>query len=157
MPLASNRIVPLIASSELGSEKCRMRPSVMVALPENTRLAQRAVDRRGQLGAAGAAHVAEEALQDAEVGVAGGLQRDPLVAAARPCPTTRSRVSSPTSCSSSIADLLLIERDADRRRVLQRVVEQPHVERVDRAVDEQVIDVGELARRRGSRRSRRRW
>ena len=62
--------VPLIASSAFGSEKWRMRPSVIVALPGEQRLAQRTVDRRGQLRAARAAHVAEESLQDAEIGVA---------------------------------------------------------------------------------------
>ena len=82
MPPASKRIVPLIASSAFGSEKWRMRPSVIVALPENSGCAQRAVDRRGQLGAARAADVAEEALQDAEVRVARRLQRDALVAQA---------------------------------------------------------------------------
>ena len=50
-----------------------MRPSVIVALPENCGCASGPSIDGGQLGAPGAAHVAEEALQDAEVGVAGRL------------------------------------------------------------------------------------
>ncbi len=63
-------MTPLIASSELGSEKWRMRPSVIVALPENTGSYSGPFDRGDQLGAARSAHVAEEALEDAEVRVA---------------------------------------------------------------------------------------
>ncbi len=43
------------------------------------------------------------------------------------------------------ADDVLIEREPDRRRVSHRVVEQPHVEAVDGGVDQQTIDVGQLA------------
>ena len=59
-----------------------MRPSAIVALPENTGW------RSGPSIAAvssrppGAAHVAGEALQDAEVGVAGDLQAELILAQA---------------------------------------------------------------------------
>ena len=60
-------------------------------------------------------------------------------------PPTRSRVSIADQLQLVDADLLLVEREADRRGVLHGVVEQPHVERIDRAVDEQMIEVGQLA------------
>ena len=81
------------------------------------RLRERAVDRGGQLGAPGAADVAEEALEDAEVGVADGLQRDAIVLEA-----DRARHAQPRVDADQLqllhADLLLIEREADRRGVL---------------------------------------
>src|SRR5439155_23704705 len=43
------------------------------------RLLQRTVDRGGQLCPARAADIAEEALEETEVGVTGGLERDPIV------------------------------------------------------------------------------
>src|SRR5206468_1324226 len=46
--------------------------------PREHRLIERAVDGRRELGAARAAYVAEETLQDAEVGLARGPQRNPL-------------------------------------------------------------------------------
>ena len=79
MPPASKWIVPLMASSALGIEKWRIAAVGDRRAAGELRLRERTVDRRGQLGAPGAAHVAEEALQDAEVRVAGRLQRDPLV------------------------------------------------------------------------------
>ena len=65
---------------------------------------------------------------------------------ARPTvPLTSSRVSSPTSRICSILHDLLVEQQADRPVVPQRVVEQPHVDAVDGAVDQQVLDVAQLA------------
>src|SRR5262249_56632874 len=54
-------------------------------------------------------------------------------------------------------DALLLERDADRRAVSERIVEQRHVDGVDGPVDAQVLGVRELAREaeRAARRRRR--
>ena len=65
-----------MASSEFGSEKCRMRPSTIVALPENTGSYSGPSTAAVRRGAARAADVAEEALQDPEVGLARGAERD---------------------------------------------------------------------------------
>ena len=108
------------------------------------RLAQRAADRRGQLGAARSAHVAEESLQDAEVGVAGRLKLNALVAQADFAEHAQLGVFADQLEILNL-DRPPIERQVNRAVVAQRVVEQPHVERVDGRVDEQVIDVGELA------------
>ena len=105
-----------------------MRPSVIVALPENCGSSQRPVDRRRQLGAARAADAAgKEPLQNPEVRVAGR----PAARCARRCrptvPPTRSRVSIPSSRSSLTVIWLSIERQPDRRRVVDGVVEQPQL------------------------------
>ena len=42
-------------------------------------------------------------------------------------------------------DHVLIEREPDRRGVAHGVVEQPHLDAVDGRVDEQMIDIGQLA------------
>ena len=60
-------------------------------------------------------------------------------------PDTSSAVSSPASRTSASRMMLPVEREAKRRRVAQPVVEEPHVEAVDGGVDQQVIDVGQLA------------
>ncbi len=147
--------MPLIASSEFGSEKWRMRPSVIVALPENSGCAS------GPSTAA-VSSARPEPRTSRKKPCRMPRFASPVACSAIRCVAqadgarqTRSRVSSPTSCSSSTLHAVLIEREADRRGVLQRVVEQPHVERVDGAVDEQMIDVRRARRRRGSSRWRR--
>src|SRR5262249_60093670 len=88
------------------------------------RLRERSVDGRGQRGAAAAAHVAEEPLQDAEAGVAGHLQRDPILIQIDRSRDAQLRV---LAHQLQIVDpyLLTIERDTDRRAVADGVVEQP--------------------------------
>ena len=54
-------------------------------------------------------------------------------------------VSCPTRRMSVTRTAVAIERQPDRPRVAQRVVEQPHVESIDRRVHEQMIDVAQLA------------
>ena len=103
-------------------------------------LVQRSVDGRPQLGATGAAHVAEQALQDAQVGVSRALKRNaPIVEA------DRARDAQPRVFADhfelSNPDDVLVEREANRRGVPQRVIEQADVQRVDGAFDEQVIDI----------------
>ena len=109
------------------------------------RLAKRSVDGGGEIGATRSPHVVEEPLKDAEVGVAIGLHGDPLVAQIDEPAEPKVRVH---AFEPKLVDLhrAVVERHPDRRRVLERVVEQPHVERVDRAVDEQVVHVGQAAR-----------
>ena len=105
------------------------------------RLVERAVDRRGRARRGPEPRTSRKnPCRMPRFASPAACERDPLDRADRRRPPTRSCVSSPTSCSSSICTCLLVERDADRRRVLERVVEQPHVERVDRAVDEQMIE-----------------
>ena len=142
MPPASKRIVPLIASSEFGQRE------VADAAVGDRRAAGehrlRAADRRSPRSARRGPSRGRRGRTPA--GCRGSRRRRPAARSARRAgrslPDTRSRVSSPTSCSSSTRTCCSIERDPDRRGVLHGVVEQPHVERVDRAVDEQVIDVG---------------
>ena len=92
------------------------------------RLVERAVDRGDQPRAARAADVAEKSLEDAA-----GWRRPTARSAIRwscSCivPPTSSCVSSPTRWRSFDADDVLVEREADRRGVADRVVEQPHVD-----------------------------
>ncbi len=108
------------------------------------RLPQRAVDGRRQLRAPRAADVAEEPLQDAEVRAARRLERDSIVAQIDRAPYAQPRV---LTHELELVDLhlLLVERHPDRRRVAHHVVEQPHVERVHGAVDDEMIRIRELA------------
>ena len=78
-PPASKVMRPLIASSECGSAKCRIRPPAIDALPANTGLSSGPAHVGREIGLTRAADVAEEALQDAEVRVARRVQRNLLV------------------------------------------------------------------------------
>ena len=60
-------------------------------------------------------------------------------------PSTSSSVPSPASRSWSISSDVLIERQLDRPARCAAVVEQLQVELLDAGVDDEVIDVGELA------------
>ena len=68
----------------------------MVAVPENCGSRSGPSIAADELGPARAAHIAEEALQDAEVGVARGLDARCVRRSSPMLPETRSRVSSPT-------------------------------------------------------------
>ena len=144
-PRSSKATVPLIESSALGSEKWRMRPSLMVALPENTGC------RSGPSTAAVSSARPDprtsrkNALEDAEVRVARHLQPDALVYQTHRAGDAKTRLVS-DELEIAESDPALVERQPDRRRVPHRVVEQPHVERVDRALRRQALDVGERAR-----------
>ena len=84
------------------------------------------------------------ALQDAEAGVAGGAHRDALVVQVdQPVDVELRLVADQPHLGD--AHRVPIERQADRRRVAQPVVEQPQVEPIDRRLDQQLVDVGELA------------
>ena len=112
------------------------------------RIGERPVDRGGQLGASGAADVLEEPLQDAEVRFAGGLQRDLSRAHTDRAGQPERRTVADQFQRTAIVPqphLLLIERDVQRAAVSHRVVEQAHLQCVDRSVDQQVIEIGELA------------
>ena len=132
-----------------------MRPSVMSALPANTGLSSGAGDLRLDRRRAAAAQVAVEALQDAEVGVAGGLHRQ-LVAIEGDLAFELELGA--LAGQRQLADLedVLVERELDRPLVVEAVVEQLQVQALDVRVDDQVIDVRRARRRRGWCRRRRR-
>ena len=97
--LSSKATVPLIESSAFGREKWRMRPSVIVALPENTGCPIGPFTAARQIRAARSAHVLEEPLEDGEVCVARHLQPDAIVHQADATGDAH-RVSSQASCRS---------------------------------------------------------
>ena len=143
-PPASNVIRPLIASSECGSEKCRMRPPVIDALPENTGLSS------GPWTSAASSASPELRMSRKNPcrmpRFASPVACSAIWRSASPTvPLTSSRVSSPTSRICSTCTTCWSSEQADRAVVPQRVVEQPHVDAVDGAVDQQVIDVAQLA------------
>ena len=155
MPLPSNEMVPLIASSPCGAERCRIRPSAMRALPENCGLASGPLTCAEQRRRAAAAHVAEEPLEDAEVRLAGRFDRDDAVVQLHlPAHLQLGAVAG----DAQPADLehVPVERQLDRPVVGERVVEQLEVQLFDARADQQAIDVGELADRHARCRWRRR-
>ena len=156
-PLAHRRLHVVEADAALvevdravdGVERVRQREVPDAAVGDRRaareeRIAQRAVDGGRELRTARSAHVAEETLQDPQVGVARRLQRDLLIVQPdRPRHAQLGAVAHQLQLVHS--DDALIEREVNRRGVLQRVVEHPNVERVHGDVDDQVIDVRELA------------
>ena len=112
--------------------------------PGKQRVAQRPVDCCFQLRAARPADLAVEPLQDPEVRVAHRLQRDPLTTKIDGARDAQPRAV-PDELQLVDPDEPVIEREMNRRGVPQRVVEQAHLDRVDGAVDEQMIEVGQLA------------
>ena len=140
MPRGSNRMMPLMPSSALGIDRWRTRPFDHRRAAGKHRRVERAVDRRRELGAARSEHVAGEPLQDAEVRVARRLQRDPAIAQAHASAEPQARVLA-HQLQVLHVHVELVERDPDGRRVLQRVVEQPQVDRVHRGVRQQVVEV----------------
>ena len=164
MPPASNAIWPLIASSECGSASWRIRPSVIAALPEKTGLSSGPVICALSDAAAGAADVAEEALQDAEVRITGCLDVDGRLVEIDVA-VDRQLGALAEQPETADVDHVLIEIEEDhirslgaaaagwrRRRprrvaraaIAQLVVEQLEIELLDAGVDRQVIDVSEL-------------
>ena len=103
-----------------------------------------AADERRDVGAAGAADVAHEALQHGEVRGAVGLERQRL-ASRSTLPATSSAVSSPTSRSVSISQRLPVDGQLDRALIAQTIVDEPQVELLDRRRDAQGVAVVELA------------
>ncbi len=110
------------------------------------RLPQRAVDPGRHLGPARAADLREEPLEHAEARIARRLERDAIVAEIDPARDAQPRAFVDADQLQILdAHLLLVERDADGPAVLELVVEQTHLDGVDRRVDTQVIHVRELA------------
>ena len=116
------------------------------------RITHRSLERRRQLGATRAADVRHEPLQDAEVGVADGAHHDGFVVEVDGAADVEPRV---------LADQLHvgdpngvpIERHPDRQAapgtigivgIADRIVEQARVEPVDRGIDDDAVDVGQL-------------
>jgi len=58
-----------MASSELGNEKCRMRPPEIRGASRKDRFVERTVDPGGQRRPTGTAQVAEKSLQDPQIRV----------------------------------------------------------------------------------------
>src|SRR4051812_25384503 len=105
-------------------------------------LRERTVDRGDERRASAGTDVAEKPLQDPEAGVAGKLQRDPILADVDGAGDAQARVFA-DQLQLVDAQLLPVERHLDRRRVANLEVEQPHLHRVDRGVDEQMIWIRE--------------
>ncbi len=108
------------------------------------RIAERAIDARAQLSPSGPAHIAEEALQDAEVRSSRRLQGNALVGKADTAEHTELCVLA-NNLEILHGDDAPVEREANRCRILQRVVEQLHLDRIDRRLHQQVVQVGQLA------------
>ena len=140
----SNRIGPRMFSSAFGRSKCRMRPFCTVIVPVTSGASQAALERRLQRGAARAAHVGEEALQDAEVGVAAHPHGDALVVQVGGAGDLELGVLAGQP-EIGEADDVAVERDVNRRGVAHLVVEEARVEAVDGRVHQQVVEVGQLA------------
>ena len=115
---ASNVMRPLIASSECGSEKWRMRPSVIVALPENTGW------RSGPSIVAVSSARPELRMSRKNpcrmprFASPAACERDSLVVRGRPCPLT-SQLACPRRRAAAAPTRIdvPVEREADRRRV----------------------------------------
>ena len=143
-PLASNDTLPLIDSSECGSEKWRSRPSVSVALPAKIGLLKVPAIWAFSCRRSAAAQIAEEALQDAEVRVARRLHVDRLVLEAQPAVELQLRSLAREPEPADLEDVL-IERQLDRTVVAHAIVEELQVELLDARVDDELIQVGQLA------------
>ena len=108
------------------------------------RLVQGAVDGRRQRRAPRSAHVPEEALQDAEVGVARGAHGDALSSEVDRPSDGQARVL-PHQLQILDPHDVLIERQLQRTGIAQRQVEQTDVDTIDRRFDEQVIQIGDVS------------
>ena len=110
-PAASNSTRPLMFSSACGSAKWRSRPLRRVAAPQTVGRSRRAPDVGLHLGGAGAANVAQQALEDAQVRVAErraapcaarrARRRRPSRAACPRRPAAAGRCAPPASSSAS--------------------------------------------------------
>ncbi len=109
---------------------------------DERRLPHAALERRLQRGAPGGADVRDEALEDAEVRVPLHPHRHLLVA----------QVGGPRELERRVfarqpdvhePERVATQREAERRRVSQAIVEQPHVQRLDGGVDDQPIHVSQ--------------
>src|SRR4029453_2105529 len=107
------------------------------------RAPQRTVDGRGQLGGPRPSDISEKPLQDAEIGVTNGAQRHPFVTQSDAARQTKTRIFT-DQLQVVDSDGAAVEHHSNGRAVLQRVVEQTQVHRVDSAVDEQAVGVREL-------------
>ena len=107
-------------------------------------IAHRTVERRFQRGAPGAANVRDNPLKNAESGVAGRAHRNALVVQIDSSRDVELRLVA-YQPQFGQAYRVAVERDANRRGVAQPVVEQPHIQAVDRRLHHQLVDVGELS------------
>ena len=122
-----------MASSEFGSEKWRMRPSAIVALPENT-----GSYSGPSTAATSSARPEPRTRRGRSPAGCRGWRRPTRAArsagrAARCVPPTSSCVSSPTSCRSSTRTTCWSSASRIGAALRMRVVEQPHVDAVDGA------------------------
>ena len=108
------------------------------------RLRQRPGDVRQQRRRAAAAQIAEEPLEDAQVRLAGGLDGDRLIRQVDLAPELKLRAFASDTQPAHV-DHPLSQRELDVAVVAQLVVEQLQVEPFDRGLDQQAIEVGELA------------
>ena len=123
-PPASNVIRPLIASSECGSAKCRMRPPAIDALPENTGLSSGPRTSAARSAWPELRISRKNPCRMLEVGVARRVQRNLPVGESDGAVHVEPRVLADQPHLLDLHDLL-IEEQAHGAVVPQRVVEQP--------------------------------
>ena len=122
-----------------------MRPSVIVAVPENSGVYSGPFDRRrAARRGPSRASFGKKPCRMPRFASPDRLQRDPLILQPDRAADPQPRVFA-DQLQLLDANHVLIERQLDRPAVPDRVVEQPHLHAVDGAVDEQVVDVGQLA------------
>ena len=135
---------PFIASSECGKREVPDAAARERGAAGEDRLVERPADVGREVRLTRAADIAEEPLQDAEVGVAGRVQRNLPVREPDRAVHIQARV---LSHEPHLLDLhrLIVQEQANGAVVAQRVVEQSQVDPIDGAVDQQVLHTAQVA------------